>query len=151
MILPSLKVGRAVAGFVFLVLLLPACSSTAQRAGIVTAGAAAAGIAGYHASGKKSEVGAAAAALGAGATLLALGPDRAVRQEGLDRGYELGTGDAIKRHYWLRQALQREQAQTQATGARQYYYTMEFAETQTTPDGRKLVPHSVTVPVIEPR
>lgn len=134
--------------------LFSGCSSTQKRAMTTTAGGAFAGLAGYAlAEGKDAKTRAAIAAgsavVGAGVTALAQGDDPEVFQEGVDRGYELGTGDAIKRQYWLKQALEKKAGENAeaSDSVRTTYYTFQGATE--TKDGRKLVPEDVTVPVVE--
>lgn len=68
-------------------------------------------------------------------------------QRATDDGYVLGNSDAIKRQYWLKQALEKKKAGTERDDTRTYYYTFDGATE--TADGRKLVPQKVTVPVRE--
>jgi hypothetical protein len=124
---------------------LSACSSTLQRTGIVTAGAAGGAAIGYGV--KRTPAAAAIGGVaGAGLTALALGSDNKVRQEGIDQGYALGNSDASKRLYWLKQAQEKHNAS--AAGTRTSYYV--FSGPQDTADGQRLVPHQVVVPILEP-
>lgn len=127
-------------------LLLTGCaSSTAQRAGIIAGAGGAGALAGSMIAKPGNKLGGAAIGglAGAGITALLLGPDGKVYQQGLDDGYTLASSDAIKRLYWSKQALEAPRE-----GGRMSYYTME--ESGTTPDGRKLAPERIAVPIFEP-
>lgn len=132
------------------VTVLPGCAnvgSTARRAAIVATGATAGGAAGY-ALGDRSPLAAAGGAVaGAALTHLALGEDADVRQQGFDQGYVHGQSDAIKRQYFLRQALEAKPLTDPAAEGEPIYYVMPGPAV--TPDGRKLEPHQVAVRVIE--
>ena len=68
-------------------------------------------------------------------------------QRATDDGYALGNSDAIKRQYWLKQALEKKKAGGDQTTTKTYYYTFDgAAETE---DGRKLVDQKITVPIKE--
>lgn len=135
-------------GILSVAMALVGCSSTMQRTAIVGAGAAAAGAVGYAVSDEDPLATGAAAVGGALLTSAALGKDPAVAQEGFDKGYVQGQSDAIKRQYWLRQALQREEADAEeGEDAREVYYTVPGPEQ--TADGKKLEPHTVTIKVTE--
>lgn len=122
-------------------------SSTAKRAGVVGAGAALGGAAGYAAGDKDAAKTVIGAVAGATVTALAIGEDRDVRQAGFDQGYVHGQSDAIKRQYFLRHAME-AQPPVPATGSGEtVYYVMPGPEV--TADGRKLEPHSVAVRVVE--
>jgi hypothetical protein len=69
----------------------------------------------------------------------------AAYQQGIDDGYILGSSDAVKRMYWLKQRLERPQQSGDGT-LRYYIYESEG----TTPDGRKLAPEQVAIPIYEP-
>lgn len=70
-------------------------------------------------------------------------------QQGVDDGYTLGSSDAAKRLYWNKQALEKRASETASDDKGQtHYYVWE--ESGTTPDGRKLAPEKVAVPVYEP-
>lgn len=68
-------------------------------------------------------------------------------QRATDDGYILGSSDAIKRQYWLKQAMEKKKNNKESEDAKTYYYT--FDGPKETADGRKLVDHKVTVPVRE--
>ncbi len=135
----------------FAVLVSSGCSSTQQRAGTIAAGGAAAGgTAAALTHGKKNSgaISAGAAVAGAGATALLLGPDEEVYQGGYRDGYEMGQSEAIKRQYWMQQGMQRWGASNQ-TGVVTNYYTVPGPQTRA--DGQTLVPHEVTISVVEPK
>ena len=121
--------------------------STARRAVVTGLGAAAGGAAGYGLGDKKA--GWTVAGAGAGALLsgMALGKDAAVLQEGFDEGYVQGQADAIKRQYFLRQALEAEPLDSSATEGTPVHYVVPGPTV--TSDGRKLEPHTVTITVTE--
>ena len=129
-------------------LLFGGCSSTAKRAGIIGGAGAAGALAGAAVAGEKNRLG--GAIIGgtavAGITALALGKDQTVYIEGLDDGYSLGSSDAIKRHYWAKQALESPEAKGER--GRMSYYVWEESGIAT--DGRRLAPERVAVPVYEP-
>jgi hypothetical protein len=64
----------------------------------------------------------------------------------VDQGYLLGSADAIKRLYWAKQAL--EEPRRAAPAGKTEYYT--WLDSGTTPDGRRLAPETVAVPVFIP-
>jgi hypothetical protein len=68
------------------------------------------------------------------------------RRKALDEGYLLGAADAVKQLYWARQSL--EAARPGQSAGKTEYYTWE--ETGRAPDGRKLAPETVAVPVFIP-
>lgn len=68
-------------------------------------------------------------------------------QRAADDGYMLGSSDAIKRQYWLKQAMEKKAAGDGRSETKTYYYSFDGAKE--TEDGRKLVDHTVTVPVRE--
>lgn len=68
--------------------------------------------------------------------------DKKELQEVFDDGYIRGNSDAIKKHYWMRQRMEKEQY----TGNTVYY---QIPIEQETPDGRGLVRHPVTIPIVE--
>lgn len=123
-------------------------SSTARRAGLTTLGTAAGAAAGYGLSGHDPQVTALAAIGAAAATQMVLGEDPAVRQAGFDQGYVQGQSDAIKRQYFLRQALEsRPLPRSASEEGETVYYAVPGPEV--TVDGRRLAPHRVTVRVTE--
>jgi hypothetical protein len=70
----------------------------------------------------------------------------AASRRSADEGYLLGTADTVKQLYWAKQAL--EAPRGQAPAGRVEYYTWE--EPGTAPDGRRLAPRDVGVPVFIP-
>ena len=104
--------------------LLVACSgvsSTTRRAGQVGAGSAVGGLAGYVAGKGKPLAVAGGAVAGALVTDLALGADPEVEQRGFDQGYIQGQSDAIKRQYFLRQAMEERPLRTRRERSASYY------------------------------
>lgn len=87
------------------------------------------------------------AVAGAGLVHLAQGEDPDVRQAGFDDGYVQGQSDAIKRQYFLRQAMEAKPMPQQKAGGETVYYVLPGPEV--TADGRKLEPHQVVVRVVE--
>ncbi len=136
--------------------LLPAClllnsgcgiaPSTARRAGTVALGASAAGLAAHELSGGDAAITGFGAVGGALFTNLALSQDRTVMQAGFDQGYLQGQSDAIKRQYFLRQALERKPLSEVREGERVTYLIPLPA---TTDDGSKLAPVKKAVRVVE--
>jgi hypothetical protein len=129
-----------------LALLVTGCAPTAENSNLERSGEVAAGAALGAGVGLALKPGSTTAALiggavGAGATLLALGPDRKAEQAGYEEGYDQASSDSIKRHYWLQQGLQR----FINNGGQTTYYT--FQGPQQDADGTKYVPHPVTVPI----
>jgi hypothetical protein len=132
------------------VALLAGCSvvpSTTQRAVATGAGAAAGGALGYELGGKSPGWAIAGAGMGALAAGLALGKDRAVQQESFDQGYVQGQADAIKRQYFLRQALESRPMEDASAQGKTVHYVVPGPAV--TVDGRKLEPHTVTLSVTE--
>lgn len=123
-------------------LLMPACS-TLKRSATTTAGAAFGGMAGYLLSDKDPLMTGVGALAGAAVTSLAQGEDKETLQKGFVKGYEKASSDSIKRHYWMLQDLQMKDSLAGDIS----YYTVP-AQLQK-PDGTKLVPHSVTIPIVE--
>ena len=123
------------------------CSSTTQRAGLALLGGAAGGAIGKVVDGSPLAI-AGGAAAGAGLAVMAMGEDKTVKQAGFDQGYTQGQADAIKRQYWLRQALEREKNPDASTeeGERVYY---EVPGPTLTADGKQLEPHKIFVPIVE--
>ena len=121
------------------------CSSTQKRSTIVGAGAAAGAGAGYLV-GRNAQGAAAGAIVGAAGTALAMGEDSDAYRRGVDDGYVQGSSDAVKRLYWSKQALEARDG-AEPSGALRYYV---WEEEGTTPDGRKLAPEKVAVPIYEP-
>jgi hypothetical protein len=71
---------------------------------------------------------------------------READRKSVDKGYLLGTADAVKQLYWAKQAL--EAPHGSAPAGRVEYYTWE--DSGTARDGRKLAPEVVGVPVFIP-
>lgn len=124
-----------------------AVNSTTKRSGAVALGAGAGGAAAYALGAQKPAEMIAGAAAGGAITHLALGSDPVIRQEGFDLGYVQGQSDAIKRQYFLRQALEAEPLAKDARQGEPVYYVLPG--TEVTADGRRLEPHTVAVRVIE--
>lgn len=89
-----------------------------------------------------------AAGAGAGAlTGLAItAAQRNAEQTAFDAGYDRGLSDAAKRNYWQWQNMQKSTGDKEAEPEIRYY---EFTGEEVTPDGRRLRPHTVIVPVVE--
>ena len=133
-----------------LALFITGCSmvpSTGRRAATVALGAAGGGAAGYVLGDKSPGWAVAGAGLGALATAAALGRDREVEQAGFDDGYVQGQADAIKRQYFLRQALERQPLVDETVQGNAVHYVVPGPSITT--DGRKLEPHTVTLTVTE--
>ena len=129
---------------------LTGCSvipSTTNRALVTGVGAAAGGVAGYGLGDKKPGWTIAGAGIGALASGLALGKDPAVEQSSFDDGYVQGQADAIKRQYFLRQALEAQSASDASSEGTTVHYLVPGPTV--TVDGRKLEPHTVTLDVVE--
>lgn len=129
---------------------LAGCSvipSTTKRALVTGVGAAAGGAAGYELGHKKPGAAIAGAGLGALVTGLAMGKDPEVAQENYDDGYVQGQADAIKRQYFLRQALETRPLPTEADQGKIVHYVVPGPTV--TADRRKLEPHNVTISVTE--
>ena len=122
--------------------LLSGCNSVPKRAVEVGAGSAAGGAIGYAASNGNPWATVGGAAGGAALTNLVLGDDSQTLQKGFDEGYERGHSDAMKRQYWVIQSLNEASNSGKTT-----YYSVPVSEV--TPDGKNLVCHAITVPIIE--
>ena len=122
-----------------------AISTTMQRAGAVGLGSTIGGLAGYKLGNKDPVKTAAGAVLGGVVTHAAMGENPAVLQNGFDQGYVQGQSDAIKRQYFLRQALEQRAA---GSGEGEPVYYVVPGPTVTA-DGRQLKPHEVAVRVVE--
>lgn len=135
--------------FGLIILSLCACSSTSKRAGVIGGATAAGAGAGALIGGEKNRVGGAiiGGTAAAGIAALSMGKDKTVYIEGLDDGYSLGAADALKRHYWAKQALEAPDARIGNEGQMSYYV---WEEQGIAADGRKLAPERVAVPVYEP-
>jgi hypothetical protein len=73
-------------------------------------------------------------------------PHRSACEQARDDGYLRGQSDAVKQLYWAKQALEAPPAGRPA--GRLEYYT--WPEAAVTPDGRRLAPENVAVPVFIP-
>jgi hypothetical protein len=138
------------AGVVMVVLGMTGCSvlpSTGKRALATGLGAAAGGAAGYALGDRRPGWIAAGAGVGALGTGLLLGEDESVRQKGFDEGYVQGQADAIKRQYFLRQALEVNPLLPGDAEGRIVHYVVPGPTV--TADGRRLEPHNVTLSVTE--
>lgn len=121
--------------------------STTKRALVTGVGAAAGGAAGYEFGDKKPGAILAGAGLGALVSGMALGKDPTVIQESYDEGYVQGQADAIKRQYFLRQALEVKPLPGGNDEGKVVHYVVPGPTV--TADGRKLEPHNVTLSVTE--
>lgn len=121
--------------------------STTKRALGTGVGAAAGGALGYSLGHKNPGVAIAGAGIGALVTGLALGKDPVVEQASYDDGYVQGQADAIKRQYFLRQALESRPLAEDTDQGKSVQYIVPGPTV--TIDGRKLEPHTVTVSVTE--
>ncbi len=72
------------------------------------------------------------------------GEDEAALTASYNEGYMKASSDAIKRQYWLKQEMERPGNQS---NGRLTYYT--FPADNLMSDGRMLVDHTVTVPILE--
>lgn len=66
-------------------------------------------------------------------------------QEAFDLGYIRGQADQTKRHYKMLQALHEAEQTDDGTTIR--YYTLPGRKT--TEDGRELVDHEITIPIVQ--
>lgn len=121
--------------------------STAKRAMATGVGAAAGGAAGYALGNKKPGAALVGAGIGALVTGMALGKDPVVIQASYDDGYVQGQADAIKRQYFLRQAMESRPDITDPDQGKVVQYVVPGPTI--TEDGRKLEPHTVTLSVTE--
>ncbi|HEU5081394.1 MAG TPA: hypothetical protein VFT72_19435 [Opitutaceae bacterium] len=145
-----MKTTIVLAGVVVGALGMTGCSvipTTTKRAVATGIGAAAGGAAGYSLGDKKPGWAFVGAGAGALATGMLMGEDGDVRQAGFDDGYVQGQADAIKRQYFLRQALEAEPLISEADAGKVVHYVVPGPTV--TVDGRKLEPHSVTLSVTE--
>lgn len=88
----------------------------AMRTGTLVTGTAAGAALGYAVGDQKPLATGLGALGGALLSHLAQGKDPAVAQEGFDKGYVQGQSDALKRHYFLRQALEQRPLPSKAQG-----------------------------------
>ena len=72
------------------------------------------------------------------------GEDEEALTASYNEGYIKASSDSIKRQYWLKQEMERPSNQS---SGRLNYYT--FPADKLTPDGRMLVDHTVTIPILE--
>lgn len=121
--------------------------STTKRAVVTGVGAAAGGAAGYAIGGKTPAASLIGAGIGALATGLMQGKDPVVSQTSYDDGYVQGQADAIKRQYFLRQALEARPELAESEQGKVVQYVIPGPTI--TADGRKLEPHTVTLSVTE--
>ncbi len=119
-----------------------ASNSNLQRAGLATLGAAVGAGIGTAIKPHSTTAALIGGAIGAGATLLVLGPDRKAEAAGYQEGYDQASSDSIKRHYWLQQGLERYMN----NGGQTMYYTFPGPQ-QDSGDNTEYVPHPVTVPI----
>lgn len=89
---------------------------------------------------------AAGAAAGTVGALAYTAAQRKSEQTAFDAGYDRGLSDAARRNYWQWQNMQKAIEKPEDQPEIRYY---EFTGEEITPDGRKLRPHTVTVPIIE--
>jgi len=122
--------------------LLFGCQSNPRRALALGAGSAAGGGIGYAVSDGNPWATVGGAAGGAALSSLLLGDDQETLQRGFEKGYVRGNSDSIKRQYWLMQSL--NEGQDSGSLA---YYTVPVEEVS--PDGKELVQHTITVPIVE--
>lgn len=114
-----------------------------QKKAIYTAGGA--GIGGglaYALFDKNPLATGAGAAIGAVVTSYAYGEDEEALIASYGEGYIKSASDSLKRQYWLRQEMQKQQE----SGTMAYYSVPGETFTQ---DGRLLVDHTVTIPILE--
>lgn len=131
----------------------PEVNTSRVLRGVALTGAGAVGAAGGAAAGTLISPGNPAATIGgaaiggAGAAGLAsvlLGPDKVAEESAFEEGYRQGESDELKRLYWMRQNMQRDGGEEYG---RQSYYS--FPGPTALADGTALVPHEITVSVIE--
>lgn len=123
--------------------LLMGCQSTNSRTAKIAAGSAVGGGIGYAVSDGNPWATVGGAAGGGGLTHFMLGDDPQTLQKGFDAGYVRGNSDAIKRQYAILQSLNR----SSNNGGKVSYYSVPVQGL--TPDGRNLVAHTITVPIVE--
>lgn len=128
-------------------LLCAGCSSTEQRALGTAAATAVGGGAGYLLGNKKPAAIVGGAAGGALISAVAMGEDPKVKQAGFDDGYAQGQSDAIKRQYFLRQALETQPLPDKDQTGKTVEYVVPGPTVMY--DGRKLDPHTVSISVTE--
>ena len=68
-------------------------------------------------------------------------------QKKYNEGYYQSSGDEMKRQFWTRQELERRRYTYDDEDGRRAYYTLP-GPTQS-PDGVRLAPHPITVPIDE--
>ncbi len=118
------------------------CQSSPRRALALGAGSAAGGGIGYAVSDGDPWATVGGSAAGAALSSLILGDDQETLQRGFEKGYIRGTSDSIKRQYWLIQSLNESQ-----DSGKLAYYSVPVEEVS--PDGKELVKHTITVPIVE--
>lgn len=125
---------------------LTGCTSSLipKKRTLTIGGGAMAGAAAGYAVGKKTPLGTAIGAIGGAlVTDQLFGSDPSELQEAFNQGYAQSSGDAIRRHYWLKQYNERAGEDM----GRMAYYSIPASNW--TEDGRELVDHNVVVPIIE--
>lgn len=117
--------------------------------GGAAAGAGAGGLIGLKASRNPIApvIGAASGAVVGGlGTALALNSAEQGRKKEFQRGYELGTSDAVKRQYWILQELQKQEQQV-TTPYRLRHYQIPMKPDSNAPV--KTTPYDITIPIYE--
>ncbi len=137
-----LKVTMVMAMMVSVLPFLFGCQSSPRRALALGAGSAAGGGIGYAVSDGDPWATVGGAAGGAALSSLILGDDQETLQRGFKKGYIRGNSDSIKRQYWLMQSLNESQ-----DSGKLAYYSVPVEEVS--PDGKELVKHTITVPIVE--
>ena len=122
---------------------LVGCNSSHSRTAAIAGGSALGGGIGYAVSDGNPWATVGGAAGGGALTHFAMGDDPQTLQKGFDAGYVRGNSDSIKRQYWVLQSLNQPSSQ----GGKLSYY--EVPVQSVTPDGRSLVTHTVSVPIVE--
>lgn len=133
------------------VAVISGCSTTDAfyTVGGAAAGAGAGGLIGQQASRNPLApvIGAASGAVVGGlGTALVLNSAEQGRKKEFQRGYELGTSDAVKRQYWILQELQKQEQQTRTP------YRLRHYRVPVKPDPNALIkttPYDITIPVYE--
>ena len=124
-------------------LFLVGCQSSPSRPVAIAGGSALGGGIGYAVSDGNPWATIGGAAGGGALTHFVMGDDPQTLQKGFDAGYVRGNSDAIKRQYAMLQSLNQPSGQ----GGKLSYYSVPVQGP--TPDGRNLVSHTVTVPIVE--
>ncbi len=129
--------------FTLIVFLLSGCASGKRYAYMAGSGLIGGGI-GYAIFDKNPLAVGIGAATGAILSANIQGEDEEVLFKSYQEGYLSGEGNSIRRQYWLKQSLERP---SNLDGSRMVYYNISGANI--TQDGRKLVDHTVTIPILE--